>query len=264
MYWLTLWKTRSKKSRKRRQAIEELAVRHGRRATDRLLEALCDEEYDVHLTAKEGLNSIDPNWATTDVADRAIRICEKALAHERFFVRAHAIETLGLIGTPEAAQKLLPLLSIKSELRTGIVAALGNIKDAQVAGVAIGPLCDLLLSNNHPAVRGQVTATLEKIGDERAVEALILAIRKDPSAGCVQALEAILRRTALRVETSLLRELKRLGSLEGQAIDYGGITGETIGGTRIVNVPTTRVEIDSSELNRLAREELGRREAKEA
>jgi hypothetical protein len=57
--------------------------------------------------------------------------------------------------------------------------------------------------------------------------------------------------------------LECIGSLRGEAIDYEGITGETSGGTRIVNVPRKKYEIDCNELNRLAREELGRRAPRE-
>jgi HEAT repeat protein len=269
MYWLTLWKSRSQKSRKRRQAIEDLADRYGRRATNRLLEALCDPDTDVHRTAKVGLDRIDPDWMKTDAGVRAISICLQAANHEHIFVRIHAIDTLAMIGTHEAAGKLLALLNERRPKSVLYAAgAIGDIPDPQIAAIAMDDLCGLLLSEISRDVCDTVIATLEKMGDERAVEALLLTMRKGISAGttkrCADALRAILLRAAPRVETSHLRELEVLGSLEGQAIDYGGITGETIGGARIVNVPTTRVEIDCSDLNRLAREDLARREAKEA
>ena len=91
------------------------------------------------------------------------------LHHPDMNVRSKAALDLGKLGNAEVLEPLLQALSSEPDMfvREDITWALVRVGEA-----GLQPLIDLLASPN-PAIRHNATHVLGKIGDARAVEALI-------------------------------------------------------------------------------------------
>jgi HEAT repeat protein len=106
--------------------------------------------------------------ALAAIGDAAIPFLLKALQHEDWLVRLHAVESLGKAKSKRA---VAPLLSIvfndrDSAVREDAVRALGEIGDPQ----AVEPLFTVL---HEPGLRTVAVDALGRIGDRRAVPVLI-------------------------------------------------------------------------------------------
>jgi len=110
--------------------------------------------------------------ALAAIGDAAIPSLLKALQHEDWLVRLHAVESLGLAKSKRAVE---PLLSIvfndrDSAVREDAVRALGEIGDPQTVE-------HLFMVIREPGLRTVAVEALGRIGDRRAVPVLIDIMR---------------------------------------------------------------------------------------
>jgi HEAT repeat protein len=140
------------------------------------------------------------------IADhRVIGVLVKALGSSDWIVRAHAARALGRIGDVACVQPLIPLLqdtvkAVREDAAAGLarigaaavptllqalthpdwvmrlhaVEALGKIKSPD----AVAPLLGLLFNDRDAAVREDAARSLGEIGDARAVEFLLVAMKE--------------------------------------------------------------------------------------
>jgi len=94
-----------------------------------------------------------------------------ALTHDEWLVRLHAVESLGRTKSPDAVDPLLKLLfnDRDSSLREDAVRALGEIGDARAVEF-------LLTALKEPGLRPLVAEALGRIGDRQAVPALVAVV----------------------------------------------------------------------------------------
>jgi HEAT repeat protein len=160
-----------------------------------------------------------------------------ALASQDWIVRMHAAKALGRIQDPEAVEPLVPLLqdkvkAVREEASTALAAigeaalssllsalthvewvvrlhaveALGKTRSAE----AVAPLLSVLFNDRDRAVREDVVRALGQIGDARAVEFLVTAM-KEPGLRplAVEALGQIGDRRAVPVLINVLEGVDR-------------------------------------------------------
>lgn len=101
----------------------------------------------------------------------AVPVLVEALGHGEWLVRLHAVESLGKTKSPDAVDPLLRLLfnDRDSSLREDAVRALGEIGDARAVEF-------LLTALKEPGLRPLVAEALGRIGDQRAVPALVAVV----------------------------------------------------------------------------------------
>ena len=117
--------------------------------------------------------------ALAAIGDAAIPALLKALQHEDWLVRLHAVESLGKSQSKRAVEPLLSVLfnDRDSAVREDAVRALGEIGDPQAVEY-------LLTTIREPGLRTLSVEALGRIGDPRAVPVLtdILAGTRPPEA----------------------------------------------------------------------------------
>lgn len=106
--------------------------------------------------------------ALAAVGDAAIPSLLKALQHEDWLVRLHAVESLGKAKSKQAVESLLSVLfnDQDSAVREDAIRALGEIGDPQ----AVEYLCTAM---REPGLRTLAVEALGRIGDPRAAPVLI-------------------------------------------------------------------------------------------
>jgi len=163
------------------------------RVVDRLVASLSSADWIVRMHAARALGRIgearaipalmpllqdkvkavreEASGALARLGPAAIPVLVAALAHEEWLVRLHAVESLGKTKSPDAVTPLLHLLfnDRDSSLREDAVRALGDIGDARAVEF-------LLTALKEPGLRPLVVEALGKIGDARAVPALVAIV----------------------------------------------------------------------------------------
>ena len=106
--------------------------------------------------------------ALAAIGGAAIPSLLKALQHEDWLVRLHAVESLGKAGSKQAVEPLLSVLfnDRDSAVREDAVRALGEIGDPQAVE-------HLFMVMREPGLRTMAIEALGRIGDRRAVPILI-------------------------------------------------------------------------------------------
>lgn len=106
--------------------------------------------------------------ALAAIGDAAIPSLLKALQHEDWLVRLHAVESLGKTKSKRAVEFLLSVLfnDRDSAVREDAVRALGEIGDSQAVE-------HLFMVMREPGLRTMAVEALGRIGDQRAVPVLI-------------------------------------------------------------------------------------------
>lgn len=186
----------------------------GRPAVATLLAALRHEEWILRLHACEALGKIG-------VEEAVAPLCEVMLHDRDTAVRQDAAKALGSIGPPAAFEALAKAVTDLS-VRPYAVDALGKLKDRR----AVPILIDVVAGKNRPAnarkvpVCGDESGELDveemevqifaigglaEIGDERAIEPLIRAL-KDTRLRA--AASAALSKMGLRIAAPLLAAMK--------------------------------------------------------
>lgn len=106
--------------------------------------------------------------ALAAIGDAAISCLVRALEHEDWLVRLHAVESLGKTRSPRAVEPLLSALfnDHDSAVREDAVRALGDIGDAQAVD-------HLYVAMREPGLRTVAVEALGRIGNPKAVPVLI-------------------------------------------------------------------------------------------
>ena len=155
----------------------EALVTIGQPSVEPLIEALKDENLNLLKHAIEVLGKIGD--------ERAVEPLVVALNHEDRYIRREAADALGKIGNERAIEALLEAL--KDEDWNEILyveTQFGGVREAAAnALVAIGqpsiePLVEILQEDDWNVCE-IATMLLGKIGGDRAIEALILALKND-------------------------------------------------------------------------------------
>jgi HEAT repeat protein len=113
----------------------------------------------------------ETSGALARLGPAAIPVLVGALTHQEWLVRLHAVESLGKTKSPDAVEPLLRLLfnDRDSSLREDAVRALGEIGDARAVEF-------LLTALKEPGLRPLIAEALGRIGDRRAVPALVAVV----------------------------------------------------------------------------------------
>ncbi len=106
--------------------------------------------------------------ALAAIGDAAVPCLVRALTHDDWLVRLHAVESLGKVRTPLAVEPLLSVLfnDCDSAVREDAVRALGDIGDAKAVD-------HLYVAMREPGLRTVAVEALGRIGDPCAVPILI-------------------------------------------------------------------------------------------
>lgn len=106
--------------------------------------------------------------ALVAIGQSSLPVLLKALSHDEWLVRLHAVEALGKLKSPEAVEPLLSLLFNDSDsaVREDVVRALGEIGDTRATEF-------LFMAVKDPALRTLAVEALGRIGDRRAVPVLV-------------------------------------------------------------------------------------------
>ncbi|OGW70307.1 MAG: hypothetical protein A3A88_04335 [Nitrospirae bacterium RIFCSPLOWO2_01_FULL_62_17] len=164
------------------------------RVADQLIAALTSADWVVRMHAAKALGRIgdakaipalmpllqdkvkavreEISGALARLGPAAIPVLVEALTHQEWLVRLHAVESMGKTKSPDAVDPLLRLLfnDRDSSLREDAVRALGEIGDARAVEF-------LLTAIKEPGLRPLVAEALGKIGDRRAVPALVAVVQ---------------------------------------------------------------------------------------
>jgi len=152
----------------RREAATALRDIGDPNALKPLMVALQDDYSGVRSLAAEALGEIGKKEAVEPLIN--------LLQDEEQNVCANAAEALGKIGSPKAGEPLVKALKeVKAGYRRYIVDALATIRYTP----AVGSLIDLLKNDPTEDNRRRAAFALGEIGDARAVEPLIAAVRTD-------------------------------------------------------------------------------------
>ena len=128
-----------------------------------LIDALADEDWDVHWGAAKALG---------EIGEPAVEPLITALGDEEERVRRNAAKALGEIGDKRAVDPLITALGAEDwVVRSCAAEALGEIGDKR----AVEPLINTLGDTSYEVCCSAATA-LVKIGDKRAVDPLITAL----------------------------------------------------------------------------------------
>jgi HEAT repeat protein len=114
---------------------------------------------------------VDAAAGLAGIGEAAVPTLVKALAHQDWVVRLHAVEALGKIGSGEAVEPLLGVLfnDRDAAVREDAARALGEIGDRRAVEF-------LLVVMKEPGLRPLAIEALGKIGDRRAIPALVAVI----------------------------------------------------------------------------------------
>jgi HEAT repeat protein len=173
--------------------IEEPSVEH-------LIQDLDDMDANVRTVAEEGL---------VEIGEPAVESLIQILSNENeaTIARMGAARTLGRIGDERAVEPLIQLLNEHHywELQNASAVALGNIGDAKAVEPLISVLQDgyaneqtieygtdrtaSIISGGRVQAMCSAAESLGKIGDERAVEQLIIVLQKEDEYRQAQTLE---------------------------------------------------------------------------
>jgi HEAT repeat protein len=169
-----------------------------KRQVSEFIAALRDENSYVREAAASALEKINPNWHTTEEAKKQVSEFIAALRDEDENVRKAAADALVKIGTPAVEPLIAALRDEDWRVREVAASALGKIGDER----AVKPLIIALGDKDEAAskfglffedipqtavffevkdwrVRAAAASALGKIGDKRAVEPLIAALRDE-------------------------------------------------------------------------------------
>jgi len=244
-----IW-TRS--SRSRREIAKALGQLRSTRAVASLVEALQDGDDGTQGVVLDALQKIDPQWAKSEAADRAVRTM---LAARPGWV---AIEAAGRIGS-FAIEPLLEALKANDDaVRQQAAVALGNIGYAH----AVEPLLEVLTTKDH-TLRITAIVALGKAGDARSIEPLVKCLSsayEDQRAAAEKSLEMLDwqpvdgREKALR---AIARgELENVSTLGIQAI------GPLLAWLKALDYESGRVDLAEKAVEELGK--IGGAEATEA
>jgi HEAT repeat protein len=113
----------------------------------------------------------ESSTALARLGPAALPVLVGALEHAEWLVRLHAVEALGKTKSPEAVEPLLKLLfnDRDSSLKEDAVRALGEIGHASAVDF-------LLTAMKEPGLRPLVAEALGRIGDPKAVPALVAVV----------------------------------------------------------------------------------------
>ena len=210
----------------REGAVKALGEISGPAALEPLVFRLSDEDSRVRLAAAEALKNKVPDWPQTQSAKQHLPKFFTALQDTDWNVRERAVEVLGKIGDFNAVDALIDALRDRdSRVRSAAAKALGQLHDIRSSGALIAALRDwrqevreivsAMLENNvpdwphsveaqrqvpnfiaaleggGPDIRAVAANTLGKIGDYRALGALLAALRSQDSPVRAAALEAL-------------------------------------------------------------------------
>lgn len=144
---------------------------HAARALGRIGEARAIRPLMPLLQDKVKAVREEAGGALARLGPAAIPVLVEALSHQEWLVRLHAVEALGKTKSPDAVEPLLRLLfnDRDSSLREDAVRALGDIGDARAVEF-------LLTAMKEPGLRPLVAEALGKIGDRRAAPALVAVV----------------------------------------------------------------------------------------
>lgn len=206
---------------------------------DELIKALENEDWNVQWEAAKALEKIG-----TLAVEQLI-----ATLNKNKKARGMAAGVLGLIGDTRAVEPLIALLNDKdSSGRAGIVEALGRMRDAR----AIEPLSITLRTDKDGIVRREAAKALGLIG-EPALESLISALKHE-SPGTRQAVAIVLGDIGdVKAVEPLIAALK--------SGDVGWAAAEALGkirDTRAVEPLMAALEDKDSDLQQAARKALAK------
>jgi HEAT repeat protein len=168
--------------RVREAATQALGRAGGAQAMEVLIAALADHDSNVREGATQALGAIDPSWAKSEAARKAVPMLSAALADSggtlaraiRVEARQEARTRWWRDGAPSASFVREVRGHYVSRRRAAAARLLGRIGDAR----AIAPLV-AALADPTPEVRQDAARALGQIGDTRAVEPLAAALRDD-------------------------------------------------------------------------------------
>jgi|GEM_PF-3411545 len=162
-----------------RAAAEALGKIGDKKAIEPLIIAL--RSLFVRYAAIEALEKIEPEWHKTEVAKKQVPEFINALRNGCSDVRIGAAEALGKIGDKKAIEPLIiALRDWDWRVRYAAIEALEKIEPewhkTEVAKKQVPEFINALRDKNSD-IRKATARVLGKIGDERAIEPLIIALR---------------------------------------------------------------------------------------
>lgn len=192
---------KSKHSDVRSQAVMCIGGSDKRLTTGLLLTALKDESYDVRCKAASALSMLPDQQAVDSLLT--------ALKDENTDVCINAAQALSMIGGEEALKGLHEALTSANYIvRWRIVAMLGDIGGTQVVEWLIEALHDSNVNDFNVDVYIESTRSLTKIGGERAVDGLLLALKHEHEAVRESAARGLGRIGGERAVEPLIEALK--------------------------------------------------------
>ncbi len=139
----------------------------------------------VQKVAAEALAKVDPNWRKSEAARAAIptfmaALKEQALKEQDSAMLEGAAEALGEIGDKRAIEPLVAALPHKYEkVQEAILKALAKIDPnwgkSEAAWAAV-PVLVAVLKDKESSVRQAAAQALGRIGDEHAIEPLVMVL----------------------------------------------------------------------------------------
>jgi HEAT repeat protein len=148
----------------RASTIEALAELRDARAVTALVEALADSQTAVRQVAAGALRKIDPNWARSEAAQRAVPALKTALQSPEYWVRHSATETLDIINAQPTQEP----------------AAVGGLDDTvQIRRRSVQDLFIGVLSDYDRDLRLAAVEALGRLGDSRAAAALTVSLQDE-------------------------------------------------------------------------------------
>ena len=167
-------------SEMRSHAAQVLGKIKDPRSVRPLITALLDVNIDVRQSAAEALEAIDPNWAQSESAGRAVSALIAVLKDSDGEVRGHAAQVLGKIKDPRSVKPLITvLLDVNIDVRQSAAEALETIDPnwpRSEAAVQTLPVLMEALRNADRELRRLAIQTLGKIENPRSVTQLISAL----------------------------------------------------------------------------------------
>lgn len=167
----------------RRDAAKALGEIGDKRAVTPLIKALKDNEYYVRARVGKALKKIGDEKAVEPLI-KAVDVLIKALESSDEFVRSEATEALGEIGDERAIDPLIKVLDdVEGEVRAN--GALALVKIGNDNKKTVEPLIKIIeltieaLKSSNWDVHVDAAEALKKIGDERVVKPLKIALNDE-------------------------------------------------------------------------------------
>jgi HEAT repeat protein len=159
--------------------LRALSKLKDRRAIPPLIAALIQEDQSVRQLAATTLEEIESDWAQSPAARAFVPRLLEALQDQRPDVKRSALEALEKIGDRRTVEALIQVMEREAESVGWAVRALGKIEPGWArlpeAKAAVPSLVAVLRSQGFE--RELAAATLADIGDPRAIDPLIDALR---------------------------------------------------------------------------------------